>query len=50
MELLIINLMTDIPLFHPQQVIGSSIKTKFERVNLSDGKAGGKPVLMRFQK
>ena len=32
----------------PEQIIGSSIKTKFEIVDLPDGKAGGKPVLVRL--
>jgi hypothetical protein len=32
----------------PEQVIGSSIKTKFEMVDLLDGKAGGHPVLIRL--
>jgi hypothetical protein len=32
----------------PEQVIGSSIKTKFEMVDLPDGKAGGHPVLIRL--
>jgi hypothetical protein len=31
-----------------EQVVGSSIKTKFEIVDLPDGKAGGKPVLVRL--